>query len=138
MSQPNQETSNIQSIAKRQSASAVVRDMLEIRSSRDCRRGLSLMELLAVVMIMGVLAIVVVPRLSSGATNAKTSSCEVNTAIIEVQAVLWRRDYGNWPASDLQTIGADKGFFPEGLPICPHGQAYKIDASTGRVVAHKH
>ncbi|MEZ6089159.1 MAG: prepilin-type N-terminal cleavage/methylation domain-containing protein [Pirellulaceae bacterium] len=106
---------------------------------RRCERsGLSLLELLAVVMLMGVLALVVVPRVSGGAAKAKNSCCEVNAAIIDIQCALWRRDYGAWPASDLQVIGKDKTFFPEGLPVCPHGHAYKFDGSEGRVIAHKH
>lgn len=106
---------------------------------RTVRRGMSLLELLAIVTIIGTVAAIVVPRINFGAKESQSAGCHVNTHMIEVQTSLWRRENGSWPTSTLSNIGADAGYFPDGLPICPlDGSAYQIDPSTGRVVGHVH
>lgn len=103
------------------------------------RKGFSLLEMLVVITILGVLAALVIPRLTGHATSAKTTGCRAHKAMIEVQAQLWRRHQGAWPAANLGNIGADSQYFPDGLPTCPvDGSAYQIDAATGKVVGHAH
>ena len=104
-----------------------------------CRVGLSLLELLAALTILGVLAAVIVPRLTGGSADTKRQSCHVQVGVIEIQAALWKRERGTWPRTDLADIGSDRGFFPEGLPRCPVDQtSYAIDPLTGRVTGHGH
>ncbi|GIW99887.1 MAG: DNA-binding protein [Pirellulaceae bacterium] len=106
---------------------------------RPQRRGLSLLELLAVLTIMGVLAAIVVPRLGSGGAVAKKEACAVQQATIAIQCKLWQREHGRLPRRDLSDIGTDPRYFPEGLPTCPVDQtAYQIHPLTGEVVGHEH
>lgn len=93
---------------------------------------------MAVVAILGLLAALALPRTQSVRTNGHRASCHVNRAEIELQAVLWRRSHGSWPSANLSGIGADVGYFPEGLPTCPvDGTTYTIDTD-GKVVGHTH
>lgn len=102
------------------------------------RKGLSLLELLAVVTILGVLATIVLPRVSGALDKGQATSCHVNQGEIELQCQLWYRVNGSWPATNLVGIGADTNFFPEGVPTCPvDGTTYTIDAS-GKIVGHSH
>ena len=102
-------------------------------------RGFSLLELLAVVTIMGILAVIVIPRFASQSLDAKQKACSVNRGNIEVQCQLWLRQKGDSPAANLGDVGADSGYFPEGLPTCPvDGSSYSIDTTTLRVVGHAH
>lgn len=108
-------------------------------SRRNYRGGMSLLELLACVSILSVLAAVIVPRLGDGASVARIKSCDVQREVIEVQAAIWKRKNANWPASDLSDMFADTEYFPEGSMLCPvDGTAYAIDRSTGHVVGHNH
>ena len=101
--------------------------------------GFSLLELLAVVTILGVLAAVAISRMAGSNDTADVATCHVYKGDIEVQAELWNHNTGSWPAANLGTIGADVNYFPEGLPTCPvDGTTYTIDPSTGRVVGHTH
>lgn len=102
------------------------------------RKALSLLELLAAISIMGVLAILVIPRLHSSGNDCKVEACSVNCHTIEIQALLWRRQNGAWPAMDLGDLGGSKPHFPEGLPTCPVDESsYQLD-SNGRVIGHQH
>ncbi len=101
--------------------------------------GISLLELLAVVTLVGILAVIVIPRFSSQSVNAKRNACTVNKHNIEVQCQLWMRQKNASPRTDLTDIGADRVYFPEGVPPCPvDNSAYTIDATTQRIVGHTH
>jgi prepilin-type N-terminal cleavage/methylation domain-containing protein len=103
------------------------------------RRAVSLTELMAVVAILGFLAALIVPRVIGHQDSSKRAACSVNQAEIELQARLWRRTTGSYPAANLGNIGADAAYFPEGLPVCPvDGSAYTIDTTSGLVTGHTH
>src|SRR5438132_12039702 len=88
----------------------------------------SLWELMAVLVILGILAAVMVPRLSGHQDSAKKSACYANKRNIEVEAKLWRRNNGTYPVANLSDIGANSSYLPDGLPSCPiDGTAYTID-----------
>jgi prepilin-type N-terminal cleavage/methylation domain-containing protein len=102
------------------------------------KTAFSMVELLAVVAVLGVVAFVMVPRLTSGGAPAKSAACKTHKGDIEVQVELWRHNTGGLPATNLSNIGVDLNYFPSGLPVCPvDGSAYTIDA-TGRIVGHNH
>jgi len=114
--------------------------MKSAKSLRNNRKdAFSLLEILTVVSLMGIVAAIVMPRLSSHSKDARINACHLYRGNIEVQAELWLRNRGNWPASNLNNIGATSRYFPDGLPSCPVDDSrYKIDHSTGRVVGHDH
>jgi prepilin-type N-terminal cleavage/methylation domain-containing protein len=101
--------------------------------------GFSLLELLAVVTLVGILAVIVIPRFSNQSINAKRNACTVNKHNIEVQCQLWIRQKNASPQTNLTDIGADEQYFPEGIPTCPvDNSPYTVDPNTQRVVGHTH
>jgi general secretion pathway protein G len=103
------------------------------------RKAFSLLELMAVLTIMGLLATVILPRVLSGEDSGKMAACHTYQGDIEIQAELWITNTGAWPDADLSNIGGDLSYFPAGLPTCPVDQtSYTIDTSTGRVIGHNH
>ncbi|MBX7168045.1 MAG: type II secretion system GspH family protein [Pirellulales bacterium] len=101
--------------------------------------GFSLLELLAVVAILGALSAIAVVRFSSADATGKKNACYVNSRDVEAQVQLWYRNHLAWPATNLKDIGDDTAYFPKGLPRCPvDGSRYTIDATTHRVVGHTH
>ena len=111
---------------------------VRIRNSRE-RAAFSLTELMTVAAILGVLAILIIPRVSVQQDNSKRTACYANQGDIELQVKLWKRNNGTYPATNLSDIGPNTTYFPSGLPVCPvDGSAYTIDTTTGLVIGHTH
>ena len=102
---------------------------------RHRRSGFSLLELLAVVVILGIIALVVVPRISFSSATAKENACFQNKAEINAAAERYFFEVGTLPTAlaDVDTAT----YFPDGVPVCPSsGNAYTLSGVTGRVVGH--
>jgi general secretion pathway protein G len=98
------------------------------------RAGFSLMELLAVVTILGIIAAIIVPRVAVSSDTAKTKVNNHNKATINAAVERWYIEKGTWPANNLSDIGADTNYFPDGIPTNPiNGTAYSLNAATHRV-----
>jgi len=106
--------------------------MQDILTTR--RRGFSLLELLAVVTILGIIAAIVIPRVSTSGDIAKQRAHEHNKATINAAVEKFYINENQWPADDLSDIGADPNYFPNGLPKNPFdGSRYALDSTTHRV-----
>jgi len=117
----------------------VLTSTTELSSRAAVPRGFSLVELMAVVVVLGLLAAVIVPRVTIHNDTAKEAACHANQGEIELQVKLWRRNNGSYPAANLSNIAADTNYFPSGLPVCPvDATAYTIDTTSGLVVGHTH
>jgi prepilin-type N-terminal cleavage/methylation domain-containing protein len=103
-------------------------------SHRQKRRGFSLMELLAVVTILGIIAAIIVPRVMVSSDTSKQKVNAHNKATINAAVERWYVEKGSWPANNLSDISADANYFPEGIPTNPvDGSAYTLNATTHRV-----
>ncbi len=99
----------------------------------------SLLEMVLVVSIVGVLAAIVLSRISTSTLDAKKKACYINKGMIEVSAQVWYRNKGTWPATNLSDIKVDTNYFPSSLSTCPYdGTSYTLDATTHQVVGHTH
>ncbi len=83
------------------------------------RGGFSLMELLAVVTILGIIAAIIVPRVTVSSDTAKAKVNAHNKATINAAVERYYIENGSWPAADLSDIGADTDYFPDGIPSNP-------------------
>lgn len=101
-------------------------------------KAFSLIELLAVVAMLGLVAAVLFTRTEAMLGSADSAICDAHVAEIEVQAQRWRRTHGAWPSANLNELVGPSDYFPAGLPVCPvDGAAYTLDAN-GRVSGHIH
>jgi prepilin-type N-terminal cleavage/methylation domain-containing protein len=108
--------------------------MNKYKSNRRVRSGFSLMELLAVVTILGIIAAIIVPRVTVSSDTAKQKVSSHNKATINAAVERWYIEKGTWPANNLSDIGADANYFPDGIPTNPvDGSAYTLNATTHRV-----
>lgn len=107
---------------------------MKVRKTRK-NRGFSLLELLAVVTILGIIAAVVIPRISVSAGTAKTNANQQNISEINSAVERWYFEKGSYPASTLADIAADPTYFPDGLPSNPTAgfTTYELNASNRAV-----
>lgn len=101
-----------------------------IQKSRK-RGGFSLLELLAVVTILGIIAVVVIPRISVSAGTAKENANAQNKAEINSAIERYYFEEGKYPTK-IDDLATD--YFPDGVPTNPVTEkAYTINATTHRV-----
>jgi prepilin-type N-terminal cleavage/methylation domain-containing protein len=91
------------------------------------RKGFTLVELLIVVLILGALAAIAIPRITTSAYNAKQRACETNIDIMNSQLEIWWAYNGSYPALDV--ITTDDDYFPDGVPACPLLGTYSLGAN---------
>jgi type II secretion system protein G len=103
------------------------------------RKGLTLIELLIVVIILGALAAIAIPRITTSATTAKSNACTTNVDTLNTAMEMYKMDHTSYPT--LSTLTSDPNYFPDGAPACPYGAAFpyvlKADGSN-RVQPHTH
>ncbi len=96
------------------------------------RKGLTLIELLIVVIILGALAAIAIPRMSSSSDTAKRRACQTNQATMDTQIELYHANSsdGSWPT--FATFVIDANYFPDGAPACPSNGTYSMSTTTHR------
>ncbi len=98
------------------------------------RTAFSLMELLAVVTILGIIAAIIVPRVAMSSDTAKAKVMAHHKATINSAVERYYVENGSWSAADLSDIGANLNYFPDGIPVSPvDGSAYTLNATTHHV-----
>ena len=86
------------------------------------KSGVTLIELLIVVLILAALAAIAIPRISQSANTAKLNACITTREVINGIIEQYNAENGTYPAT-LTVITQDTAFFPEGEPFCPFTSA---------------
>ncbi|NOY30307.1 MAG: type II secretion system protein [Planctomycetes bacterium] len=101
---------------------------------RNQKGGFSLLELLAVVTILGIIAAIIVPRVTVSSDTARQRVMEHQKATINSAVERYYVNEGSWPANDLSDIAANINYFPDGIPTNPvDSSSYTLNNTTKRV-----
>lgn len=111
---------------------------LRRRAAQRVQRGFTLIEIMVVVVIMGVLAALVVPKLLSRAGESKIAAAKVDIATIMQAMKLYKLDNQRYPTTEqgLQALiekptggpaanGWKAGGYVEKMPKDPWGNQYQ-------------
>ncbi len=100
------------------------------------RQAFTLVELMVVVLVLGALTAIAIPRITGGAFNAGVNACRKNVDIMNSQIELYHSNTGSWPLN-LNEVINDPNYFPDGSPQCPFKTPYVLDENK-RVPEHMH
>lgn len=93
------------------------------------KRGFTLVEALIVVVIIGVIAAVAIPKFLDARESADASVCRSNLGTINTMISEWEVAHPGQTLNDLGTILNDTNKFPDGPPTCPtDGSEYELGA----------
>lgn len=108
--------------------------MRPLRPLSPLRRcGLTLLEMLAVVVILAIVGRIVIPRIQASKRQAHINACYENRALINKAAETYFSNNGVRPT----TLAQLAPFLPGAIPRCPvSNRAYTLSPTTGRVVGH--
>jgi len=107
---------------------------------RSSRKGFTLIELVVVIVILGILAAVAVPKFVDLSDKAKEQACKANRGAIASACTMYYASLaanGSTPA--FPTAYTDTGLYADGtVPTCPGGGTYTYNATTGKVTCSEH
>ncbi|MCJ7675585.1 MAG: type II secretion system major pseudopilin GspG [Sedimentisphaerales bacterium] len=102
-------------------------------SRRNCAAAFTLIELMIVVVILGLLATIVMPRILSRPEQARRTKAKIDIRNIESALALFKTDTGRFPTTSegLEAMVSDpgiKGYNGDGyldkVPVDPWGNKY--------------
>ncbi len=100
-------------------------------------KALTLIELLIVVLIIGALSAIAIPRIATSADRAKANVCMTNVGVLNTQIELYMAKEGV-SSPVLSDVMGNPDYFRDGARTCPFGTAYVMNGTTYRVEEHPH
>ena len=98
-------------------------------------RAFTLIEIVVVVLILGVLATISIPRMNQGNESSRIRACQTNVDLLNSRIEVYYIDNQQWPLNLNKVV---KDYFPDGTPECPFGTNYDYDKDRHRVLKHSH
>ena len=107
---------------------------MTVMNHRKNRNAFTLIELLLVLVILGVLALVVVPKFAGRSEEARKTAAQTDISMLEGQIDIFEQDVGRFPSNEegLGALVAQPGNAPKwkgpyikrGVPKDPWGNPY--------------
>ena len=108
-------------------------------TTRDRSKGFTLIELVVVIVILGILVLIAMPKVLQATGRAKRGSCRCNQRNLMVATVLYSADNKILDGAITSTMLHDAGYVTDELCDCPSGDEigfddYTMTLTDGKVV----
>jgi len=90
---------------------------------KKSQKGFTLIEALIVIVIIGIIAAVAIPKFANSKADSETKTCQGNLSIIQSAIAHYKFDNGSDPATVAALV---TGGYLEVAPKCPSGGTYSI------------
>jgi general secretion pathway protein G len=99
------------------------------------RKGFTLVEVIMVVVLVGILSAIVIPRITYSRLQAQRAACNATVSMLNSQVEYYYADRGAWPGA----IGELAPDYADQVPAtCSLGSTYVYNITTHRVIKHAH
>ncbi|OXT07665.1 prepilin-type cleavage/methylation domain-containing protein [Thermoanaerobacterium thermosaccharolyticum] len=102
-----------------------------VKALNKDEKGFTLIELIVVIAILGILAAIAVPRVTTSLSNAKASANKASLKIIQDAIERYYVENNNTYPTDLQTLV--NGGYLDSLPKTAEGHDFQYSNTTGIV-----
>jgi type II secretion system protein G len=106
------------------------------------KMGFTLVEILMVVIILGLIAALVIPRIANTKAEAEEKACISNQANLNAALQRYKFDNGSYPDHDTYAdLAADTNFvgpYVDDVPDCPGSGTMSYDKTAGTVSCDTH
>jgi type II secretion system protein G len=102
--------------------------MLKLKRNQ---KGFTLVEVLLVVVILGILAAVALPRFLTTRDESQRRTCQSNLSAMNAAIEEYQFMEGTFP-NTLEAVTGNTSRFPDGPPVCPKGGIYSLDTTINR------
>ena len=104
-----------------------------MKTNNTKRSGFSLMEVMAAIVIIAVVATASVSGLSSLRGKANTKLDETNIAELNSKVQAYHLEYAKWPSTNLNQL-TRTGYIEAKSLVTPFGGKYSFDRNTNQVI----
>lgn len=103
--------------------------------NRQKKDGFTLVELLIVMVILGLLASIVAPRMFSKVDSAREGTAKAQMQVLATSLDSYRLDIGYYPSDLSELLSSNKNmwdgpYFPQKIPLDPWGNEYYYSAKS--------